>query len=216
MRRVLTALPFLFAALVLGGPADAQVVNPRVTTDSSVDTFSAETVVKQIVKPGMTDEQKAVACWKFMLGHYYHWTPAKEIDVSTDVRDFAKAINTYGYGPCFQNSPVLTALWEACGFETRCWTVTGHAIAEVKYGGKWHMLDADARGYHKKADGELAGVRELAGDQKLLVDPPGGKSEPFYPFGAPDKEVKPFVFWGPPSKMMDLYLSKKNNYQFNR
>jgi hypothetical protein len=181
-----------------------------------VDTFSARTVVAQITRPEMTDEEKAIACWKFMLDHYYHWTPAKEIDVSGDVRDFAKAINSYGYGPCFQNAPVLTALWEACGFRTRCWTITGHTIPEVEYGGAWHLLDADARAFHRKADGAIASVRELSADAKLFTDPPGGKSDPFYPFGAPDAEVQPFVFWGPPSKMMDLYLSKKNNYQFNR
>jgi hypothetical protein len=196
--------------------AAAQVVNPRITTDSSIDTSSAAAVVKQITNDKMTDEQKAVACWKFMLEHYYHWTPAVEPDVPSQVRDFAKAINSYGYGPCFQNAPVISALWEACGFPTRNWTIGGHTIPEVKYGGKWHMIDADGRGYSKKADGGIASVRELAKDMKLFTAPPGGKSKPYYPFGAPDKAVKPFVFWGPASKIMDLYASKKNNHQFNR
>lgn len=216
MIKLRTVLLAACALLLSGAFARAQVVNPRVTTDSSIDTFSAQTVVRQITKPGMTDEQKCVACWKFMLEHFYHWTPVREPDTAGDVRDFAKSINSYGYGPCFQAAPVLTALWEALGYETRNWTITGHAIPEVKYGGKWHMIDADARGYHKKADGSIASVRELAKDAKLLTDPPGGKSKPFYPFGAPDVKVKPFVFWGPASKMMDLYLSKKNNYQYNR
>ncbi|KPJ72397.1 MAG: hypothetical protein AMS14_07795, partial [Planctomycetes bacterium DG_20] len=45
------------------------VVNPRIATDSSIDCSSAEAVVKQIITPGMTDEQKAIACWRFMRGH---------------------------------------------------------------------------------------------------------------------------------------------------
>jgi len=202
--------------VVHAGVVSAQIVNPRITTDASVDTFSAETIGAQITTPEMTDEQKAVACWKFMLDHFYHWTPVREPDSTKDTWDVAKLINSYGYGPCFVNAPVLSGLWTACGFETRCWTITGHSIPEVKYGGAWHMLDGDARGYHKKADGQIAGVRELSKDAKLLTDPPGGKSDPFYPYGAPDVKVQPFTFWGPPSKMMDLYLSRKNNYQYNR
>ena len=76
----------------------------------------------------MTDEQKAVACWRFMLDHYYHWYPPKEECVPEFVRDFANAINSYGFGPCFVNAPVLTDLWEAAGLETRSWTITGHSI----------------------------------------------------------------------------------------
>ncbi len=202
--------------LLASGFSAAQVVNPRITTDNSVDTSSAAAVVKKVTDDDMTDEQKAIACWKFMLKHYYHWTPAVEPDVLHQVRDFAKAINSYGYGPCFQNAPVVSALWEACGFETRNWTIGGHTMPEVKFGGQWHMIDADARAFHRKADKSIASVRELAKDPKLFTAPPGGKSDPYYPFGAPEKAVKPFVFWGPASKMMDLYASKKNNHQFNR
>jgi len=208
----------MIATLLAGGmcvPAGAQVVNPRITTDSSIDCSSAQAVVQQITKPGMTDEEKAVACWTFMLDHYYHWYPPREDNVPTDVRDFAKAINSYGFGPCFVNAPVLSALWVAAGLETRCWTITGHSIPEVRYGGAWHMLDGDARAWHRKADGQIASVEELAADPKLFTEP-AGKSDPYYPFAAPDVAAKPLEPWGPPSKMMDLYLSRKDNYRYNR
>jgi hypothetical protein len=219
----------LSMAVLISGCASVDgasvVVNPRITTDSSIDCSSAEAVVKQITKPGMTDEQKALACWQFMLDHYYHWYPPREPDTGGDVRDFAKALNSYGFGPCFQNAPVLTALWEAAGFETRGYTVTGHAIPEVKYGGAWHMIDADARAWHRKADGQIANVGELAKSvvadktkdksNNLFTKPPG-KSKPYYPFGAPDKYVSPLDPWGPPSRMLDLYGSTRNNYRYNR
>ncbi|HOX07764.1 MAG TPA: hypothetical protein PK280_15295 [Planctomycetota bacterium] len=215
MRSLALAIGSLVLSGVLAQAGQPAVINPRVTTDSTVDCSSAEAVVKQITKPDMTDEQKAVACWRFMLDHYYHWYPPKEECVPEYVRDFAKAINSYGFGPCFVNAPVLTDLWEAAGFETRSYTITGHSIPEVKYGGAWHMLDADARGWHRKEDGQIASVEELSNDAKLLTAPKE-KSDPFYPFGAPDAVVKPLEPWGPPSKMMDLYLSKKDNYQYNR
>ena len=220
--RPIVVLFVLFAGCAV---APAHVVNPRITTDSSIDCSSAEAVVKQILKPGMTDEQKAVACWKFMLDHFYHWYPPREPDTGGDVRDFAKAINSYGFGPCFQNAPVLTALWEAAGFKTGGYTVTGHAIPQVWYGGAWHMIDADARAWHRKPDGQIASVAELATsvrDDKTkdksnnLFTKPAGKSDPYYPFGAPDKYVKPLDPWGPPSRMLDLYGSTRNNYRYNR
>ena len=127
-------LPLLAVAMIAGA-AKAQVINPRITTDSSIDTSSAEAVVKQILRPGMTDEEKAVACWRFMLDHFYHFYPPREPDTAGDSRDFQKAINSYGFGPCFYNAPVLTALWEAAGFKHRSWTVTGHSIPEVFYDG---------------------------------------------------------------------------------
>ena len=209
--------PLILVALFLlsFGAARGQVVNPRVTTDSSIDTSSAQAVVAQILRPGMTDEEKAIACWRFMLDHHYHWYPPKEEDAYQDVRDFAKSVNSYGFGPCFVNAPVLTALWEAAGYETRCWTINGHTIPEVKYGGAWHMLDADARAWHRKPDGQIASVDELSRDATLFTAPKE-KSDPYYPFAAPDVVAKPLEPWGPPSRMMDLYLSRNDNAPFNR
>jgi len=208
---ILTVLSFALASSLVSG----QVVNPRITTDSSVDCSSAQAVVKQILTPGMTDEEKVIACWRFMLDHFYHWYPPREPDVGKDVRDFAKMINSYGFAPCFVNAPVLTALWEAAGFETRSWTITGHSIPEVKYGGAWHMLDADARAWHRKADGQIADVVELSKDPTLFTAPKE-KSRPYYPFGAPDVTCRPLDPWGPPSRMMDLYASRRNNYRYNK
>ena len=159
MRWMLALLAVTLATAAAGG----QVVNPRITTDSSIDTSSAEAVVKQILRPGMTDEQKAIACWRFMLDHFYHFYPPREPDTAGDSRDFQKAINSYGFGPCFYNAPVLTALWDAAGFKHRSWTVTGHSIPEVFYDDAWHMIDADARAFHRKKDGAIASVPELAG-----------------------------------------------------
>ncbi len=195
-----------------GGPV--RVVNPRITTDSSIDCSSVDSVLAAIIKPDMTDEQKALACWRFMLDHYYHWWPPDEADGGGNVRDFAKAINSYGFGPCFVAAPVQTALWDAAGLRTRCWTITGHTIPEVFYGGAWHLIDPDARGWHRKADGQIASVEELAKDLKLFTEP-AERSDPYYPEGLPYETHKQYEFWGPASKISDLYASTKDNYRFN-
>ncbi|MCG3179071.1 MAG: hypothetical protein BIFFINMI_01402 [Phycisphaerae bacterium] len=204
----------LVACLPAVAAAQVRVVNPRITTDSSIDCSSVQSVLAQIIKPGMTDEQKARACWEFMLDHFYHWWPPDEADAGGNVRDFAKAINSYGFGPCFVCAPVETDLWAAAGYKTRCWTITGHTIPEIFYGDAWHMLDADGRGWHRKADGQIASVEELSKDLKLFTEP-AERSAPYYPEGLPYEVHKQYEFWGPASKISDLYLSRKDNYAFN-
>lgn len=190
------------------------VVNPRLSTGTSIDTSTPETVVRQIITPKMTDEQKVLACWRFMLDHFYHWHPPQEKDVPTDVRDFAKAINSYGYGPCFVNAPILTALWESAGFKSRSWDLSGHTVSEVYYGDTWHMLDADARAWSRKTNGQIASVMDLAADPSLFLTHKE-KSDPYYPFAQPDVVAAPLKPWSLPSRLMDLYQSVDNNSILN-
>lgn len=214
-------LPLLSLLLVILGNAQIghgvalPVVNPRLTTDSSLDTSSVTMVVRQIIRPGMSAEEKALACWRFMLDHFYHWHPPQEESVPGEVRDFAKAVNSYGYGPCFVNTPVLAALWQSAGLESRAWRLGGHTVPEVRYGGRWHMLDADARAWHRGSDGQIASVADLASNPSLFLHP-RERSVPYYPFAPPDLVAAPLVPWSRPSSMMELYLSQDNNQLANR
>lgn len=212
MHILLTIGVFLLSAAV--AEAGEVVVNPRLSTGTSIDTSCAATVIQQIITPGMSAEQKAVACWRFMLDHFYHWHPPQEKDVPADVRDFAKLINSYGYGPCFVNAPALTALWQGAGFETRSWYLGRHTVAEVRYDGAWHMLDADARGWSRKPDGQIASVMDLAAEPALFLSP-HEKSDPYYPFARPDVVAAPLKPWSLPSRIMDLYQSVDNNVILN-
>ncbi len=212
-------LPFVLILFTLAlhaevAHAGSVVVNPRLTSDFSIDTSSAESVVRQIIKPGMSDEEKVLACWRFMLDHFYHWHPPQEDSVPGEVHDFAKAMNSYGYGPCFVNTPVLCALWESAGFESRAWRLSGHTVPEVRYNGAWHMLDADARGWHRGQDGQIASVEELARNPSLFLLPTG-RSDPYYPFAFPDVVSAPLTPWSQPSKMMDLFHSVEDNQILN-
>jgi len=86
-----------------------------------------------------------VACWRFMLDHYYHWYPPKEECVPEFVRDFRQGHQLLRVRPMLRDAPVLTGLWGGLRLRDPLVPITGHSIPEVKYG-RWHMLDADARG----------------------------------------------------------------------
>ena len=88
--------------LALATPAMATVFNPKVTTDTSIDCTSRETILRDIVRPGMSDEEKAIAVWRFVRSHIYHYA---HID-----RQPLRQINNYGYCLCGSQACVTKAV----------------------------------------------------------------------------------------------------------
>ncbi len=184
--RILTAAALL-AVLAAGAPAGEAVRTPRILREGQVDTSSMEAIIRGIIKPGMTQKQKALAVYEFALEHMYHWAPAREgpnpnsYDYGV-VYDPVKLLNVYGYGYCFQNRAVAEALWEAAGLEARSAGIGGHSIAEVFYDGAWHFLDTDQQGYALLADGEtIASIDQVCRDPVGLLLKQPRPSEPFFP-----------------------------------
>ncbi|MCX7591520.1 MAG: transglutaminase-like domain-containing protein, partial [Kiritimatiellae bacterium] len=61
----------LFGALEVASGLD--IVNPHLVTDRSVDTSSPEAMVKSLVKPGMSDREKALAVYNFVRRTMFHY-----------------------------------------------------------------------------------------------------------------------------------------------
>ncbi len=73
---------------VLGGEA----LDVRVTTDRSVDPTSVRTIVKSVCKPGMSEEQRAIALWRMFNTSMFHWNRI--------AGGSWENIATYGYSLC--------------------------------------------------------------------------------------------------------------------
>ena len=58
------------------------VTTPRVVTDQSIDCSSLESIVKGVVKPGMSDEQKVLALYHWLRRVCFHYR-----DMGADRRD---------------------------------------------------------------------------------------------------------------------------------
>jgi len=93
--------------------------NVRVTTDRCVDFHSVKDIVRCIIKPGMTPEEKAIACWRVIAENLYQYPWVYDVQQrSHEWHDAIKALNIYGHGLCGSQARVLGALWqEVFGYE---------------------------------------------------------------------------------------------------
>lgn len=141
------------------------------------DLTTVEGMLKSILKPGMTDEQKAIAIWQFLRDWRYHYYPAEGGD---EVHDPVKFINVYGYGFCDDSASNFAVLCKAAGIRGRIWGLSGHVVGEAFFDGRWHMFDPDHQAYYRMTAGHIASVEELAAHPEVITknprDPIGSNS----------------------------------------
>ncbi|MHC4917110.1 MAG: hypothetical protein ACYTGB_16645, partial [Planctomycetota bacterium] len=177
----------LLASPVRAGEERPAVRTPRVLREGQIDTSSVDSIIRSIIRPGMTQKQKALAVYEFLIKYCWHWAPGREGPRANDhsygvVYDPIKLINVYGYGYCFQNRASAEALWQAAGLEARSAGISGHSIAEVFYDGAWHFLDTDQKGYCLLADGKtIASIDQICRDPINLMLEQANPSKPYFP-----------------------------------
>ena len=142
------------------------------------DLTSVDGMLKSILEPNMTDEQKALAIWQFLADWRHHYYPAEG---GNEVHDPVKFINVYGYGFCDDSARNFAGLCRAAGLKARIWGLSGHVVGEAFFGGRWHMLDPDHEAFYRMPGGYIASVEELAAHPELITrtprDPVGSRSE---------------------------------------
>ena len=67
--------------------------NPHLKSSGNVDFSSLKAILENVVSPKMTDEEKALALWRFVMDNAYHgsWGTSS---------DGLEHLNVYGYGYC--------------------------------------------------------------------------------------------------------------------
>jgi len=165
----------------------AAVRTPKILREGQVDTTSVESIIADIIKPGMTQRQKAEAVYHFLRKHVYHAPAPREGRRANDftygvVYDPVKLINVYGYTYCFGNRGAVEALWQAAGLEARGAGIGGHSIAEVYYDGGYHFYDANQHGYCLLPDGKtVASIGQIERDPIGLFLKQKNPSTPYFP-----------------------------------
>ena len=93
----------------------------KVTTDRTVDFHSLADIARCIIKPGMTDEEKALACYEVVRrGMFQYPWVYDERERQEEWHDAVKLLNTYGHGLCGVQARVLGALYQQVfGFENQ-------------------------------------------------------------------------------------------------
>lgn len=217
------------AAFLAAVALEAQVYSPKVLHAGQVDASSVAALVQGIyARAGArTDREKAEAIWRFFLtdgrfvepGFWYHIAGWAYEEPKGEVLDAVKLLNSYGFGLCYHIAPLLEAAFEAGGFrDARVWFLTGHSVAEVFYGGRYHYYDSDMMGYNclgrQKPPGcVIASVRDLEEDGSIitgkLLSPskadPELVADPWYPADLRAKAM---------NGLADLFTTKNDNYLF--
>lgn len=159
-------MPFfgvVFCSLpVLAGQEFGVVSHVKVTSDKVQDVSSLDAWKASFIKPGMTDQEKALAVWRSVVMFRHQDIPPNEfLDTEEHPHDPIEDFNVYGYGQCCCASANVEALARFIGMDARGWGITGHSVPEISIGGRWCMFDASLINYFQKPDGSIAGVEEV-------------------------------------------------------
>ena len=226
LSRTCAALALLLSPALVS--ARAQVYSPVVLRDGAVDTTDLRRMAAGIVRNAHaeTPRQKAEAIWRYFLtdgrfvrpGIFYHIPGWSYEEPMGEVLDPVKLVNSYGFGLCYQDGPLLAATWEAAGLPARVWFLTGHTVAEVLYDGAYHYYDSDVMGYTTVGEGPVwsspvASVQQLERNPKLILDKvssdrmtrAGSVDSPWYPAD---------LRAGAISGVADLFASRDDNYLY--
>lgn len=154
----------LFALLTPS--VNAKAVSPWITTDRTVDCSSYETIVKGVIKDGMTDEQKAIAMYTFFRQMVYHYRNTAES------RNPVKCVNVIGNTLCGSQATCMKGLLAAAGIKARVVSHPGHTFYEAFYDGKWHGYDTMTNFYifTRGENRNVASFDELNKDPSLITD----------------------------------------------
>ncbi|MCD6364423.1 MAG: transglutaminase domain-containing protein [Planctomycetes bacterium] len=139
---------------------DAVSRTPWLLTPSTLDYSSVRRLAQSIISPGMSEEQKAVAIFDFLVGPVlYHTTRAKERGKT--FADTMKTLNVYGYGWCLVHATVFQALARSVGLNVEVETGPGHRWNRIKLNGKWRFLDPDHALVQRDKHGQIPSRRYL-------------------------------------------------------
>jgi hypothetical protein len=109
-----------------------------------------------------------IAAWKYVAEITSNTIP---ISPENWIHDPIIYLNSIGEGFCDDQAAVLAIIWEWLGYQSRVWELNGHVVPEIKYNGKWHMLDPDYEIFYLNDEREIASVEELSSDTSLITDP---------------------------------------------
>lgn len=142
---------------------ETDVINPWLSNGHN-DFRSLNSIVANVIRPGMTDREKAIALWHLETTHRFHATTN-----DAEANDPIKVLNVYGYSTCGDDSICMAGLWKTAGFKVRPARVVGHCITQVHYDGRWNLLDGDMGPFFLLRDNStIASEQDIVRDHDLI------------------------------------------------
>jgi Transglutaminase-like superfamily len=158
--------------LMIENLGQTDVVNPRIVVNGRRYWFSVETILASVLRPGMTDAEKAIAIWVFCSSievqchdNNRRVGPLYPDDKSQPSRNGfqergnpVKAVNSYYCSGCQYSATNLVVLLRHAGLTARAVWICPlgqyecHCVAEVWYDGGWHLFDPERRSFYLNGD----------------------------------------------------------------
>ncbi len=146
-------------SITLTNRGSDSVINPRVIVNSEKNWFDNGLLLNEIIKPGMSKRDKAVAIWRFLVDNRIHDESAH---FGIELHDPVRWLNNYGYGLCDDAATSYMRLAKKAGLKARVWELTSHIVPEVYYDDAWHLLDPDGEVYYLDDDNQtIASIERL-------------------------------------------------------
>ena len=134
---------------------EGPVVDPKVVCDRWIDPETPATVLKSILKPHMSERDKALAIFWWCQENCSRNTPW--------IWDDARFASALGFGHCGPTGFAQRALMNAAGLQWHSMRLWGHNCFQVWYENRWHVLDAYMRAVYPGPTGlYAASATELA------------------------------------------------------
>src|SRR6266511_2693295 len=181
--------PDRFLRLANIGTAD--VINPWVVVNGRRAWHSADDLLGSIIRPGMTDREKAFALFGFFsrIDVQAHNNNLRVDEVMPDLdaapgfntfrerADPIKAVNSYYPSGCILSAANLVIMARHAGLRARLLAAAPldgpydqHGGAEIEYDGAYHYFDPEARTFFLSRDNEtVASYADIHRDPRLVL-----------------------------------------------
>ena len=178
--------------LVIENIGDTDVVNPRIVVNGRRSWFSADDILASILKPAMTDAEKAMAIYKFASSynvqcHENDRRPGPETPDDNDGThpsrntfqeraNPVKAANSYYCSGCQYAATNFVILSRHAGLIARpTWLnlpdrYGAHCVAEAWYDGGWHLFDPEQHSFYLEPDNTTIASYETVHKNPSLAD----------------------------------------------
>jgi hypothetical protein len=158
------------ASIRIHNSSSSTVTLPQISTPNNLMPISGPAILAQLnsLPPVNTDQDRAIQAWQYVMDHMHHYCYAG--GNNSVIYDPISVMNGFGFGCCEQLDYVLAWIWQEEGYQARLAPIPGfHTVAEIYYGGAWHMLDPDHRVFYPKDDGTIASTQEVIANPNLVA-----------------------------------------------
>ena len=169
---------------------DTEVINPRIVVNGRRNWHTVEDILAGILRPEMTDAEKAMAIWRFAASYDVQCHennrrvgPFYPDEASHPSRNTFRergnpvyAANCYYCSGCQLSATNFVVLCRNAGLIARAVWMSAldefenHCVGEVWHDGGWHLYDPEARAFFLQRDNQTVASYQALHEDPGLVD----------------------------------------------